>query len=83
MPFFKNQKQGLSSPQSPTLFPPLPEGQDLKGCTFIYKDLMKALGSSRTFLLNRLFWNGLFMSTVDMNRSYLGWNERTTELYEG
>ena len=82
MPSFKNQKQGQSSPQSPTLFPPLPEGQDLKGCTFIYKDLMKALGSSRTFLLNRLFWNGLFMSTVDMNRSYLGWNERTTELYE-
>ena len=82
MPFSKKQKQGQSSPQSPTLFPPLPEGQDLKGCTFIYKDLMKALGSSQTFLLNRLFWNGLFMSTVDMNRSYLGWNERTTELYE-
>jgi len=82
IPFIKKQKQDQSTPQSPTLFPPLPEGQDLTGCKFLYKDLMKALGSSRTFLLNRPFWNGLFMSTVDMNRNYLGWNERTTELYE-
>jgi len=82
IPFIKKIKQDQSTPQSPTLFPPLPEGQDLMGCKFLYKDLMKALGSSQTFLLNRPFWNGLFMSTVDMNRNYLGWNERTTELYE-
>jgi len=67
IPFIKKQKQDQSTPQSPTLFPPLPEGQDLTGCKFLYKDLMKALGSSWTFLLNRPFWNGLFMSTVDMN----------------
>ena len=78
----KKQFRDWYCPQSPTLFPPLPEGQDLTGCTFLYKDLMKTLGNTRTFLLNRQFWNVLFMSTVDMDRNYLGWNERTAELYE-
>ena len=78
----KKQNRGWNCPQSPTLFPPLPEGLDLRGCTFLYKDLMKTLGNTRTFLLNRQFWNVLFMSTVDMDRNYLGWNERTAELYE-
>ena len=78
----KKQNRDWNCPQSPTLFPPLPEGQDLTGCTFLYKDLMKTLGNTRTVLLNRQFWNVLFMSTVDMDRNYLGWNERTAELYE-
>ena len=78
----KKQNRDWNCPQSPTLFPPLPEGQDLTGCTFLYKDLMKTLGNTRTFLLNRQFWNVLFMSTVDTDRNYLGWNERTAELYE-
>ena len=56
--------------------------QDPKKATFVYKDLMKALGNSRTFMLSRQFWNVLFMSTIDTDRNYMGWNEKTAELYE-
>ena len=56
--------------------------QDEDSRTYLYKDLMKALGSSRTFMVNRHFWNVLFMSTIDEDRNYLGWNEKTAELYE-
>lgn len=49
----------------------------------VYRDLMKALGGSgRGFMLSRQFWNVLFMSTVDVDRNCMGWNERTSELYE-
>ena len=53
-----------------------------KDTAFLYKDLMKALGGGKGFLLRRQFWNILFMSTVSVDRGYLGWNENTAELYE-
>ncbi len=50
---------------------------------YVYRDLMKALGGSgRSFMLSRQFWNVLFMSTIDVDRNCMGWNERTCELYE-
>ena len=50
---------------------------------FLYKDLGKALGpSGKAFMMERKFWNVLFMSVVTVERSYLGWNENTAELYQ-
>ena len=54
-----------------------------KDTAFLYKDLTKALGNTgKAFMLERNFWNVLFMSVVTVERSYLGWNENTTELYQ-
>lgn len=58
------------------------EGRDLSGSTFLYKELMKQLGSSKAFMLKKDFWNVLFMSTVSTDRNALGWNEKTEELYQ-
>ena len=65
---------------SPRFYHPQ-EGQDLTGCTFLYKELMKGLGHSRDFMLSKHFWNQLFISTVTVDRSSLGWNERTAALF--
>ncbi len=66
---------------SPRFYHPR-EGQDLTGCTFLYRELVKALGHSRNFLLTRHFWNQTFISTLTMERESLGWNEWTVSLYE-
>lgn len=56
------------------------EGED-KEYLYLHKELMKSLGSGRSFMLQRSFWNALFVSIVDTDRGHLGWNEKTTELY--
>lgn len=66
---------------SPRFYHPR-EGQDLSGCTFLYKELLRSLGSSREFMLSRHFWNQLFISTLTVERENLGWNEWTVCLYE-
>ena len=53
-----------------------------KDTAFLYKDLMKAVGGNKEFMRGRKFWNVLFMSAVTVDRSYLGWNENTAELYQ-
>jgi hypothetical protein len=54
-----------------------------KDTQFIYKDITKALGpSGRAFMMERMFWNVLFMSVVTVERGYLGWNENTADLYQ-
>ena len=58
------------------------EGQELLGCHFVYKDLVKSLGQSREDLFHSgKFWNKLFISTVTMDRGSLGWNDKTASLY--
>ena len=50
---------------------------------FLYKDITKALGpGGKAFMMERMFWNILFMSVVTVERSYLGWNENTADLYQ-
>ena len=66
---------------SPRFYHPQ-EGQDLTGCTFLYRELMKGLGHSRNFMLSRHFWNQTFISTLTVERESLGWNEWTVSLYE-
>lgn len=66
---------------SPRFYHPR-EGQDLTGCSFLYRDLMKSLGNSRNFMLTRHFWNQLFISTLTVDRESLGWNEQTVSLYK-
>lgn len=66
---------------SPRFYHPR-EGQDLTGCTFLYKELMKSLGNSREFMLSRHFWNQTFISTLTVDRENLGWNEWTVSLYK-
>ena len=56
------------------------EGKD-KEYLYLHKELMKLLGNGRGFMLQRSFWNTLFISVVDTDRGYLGWNEKTAELY--
>lgn len=65
---------------SPRFYHPQ-EGQDLTGCSFLYKELMRSLGNSRNFMLSRHFWNQLFISTLTVDRECMGWNERTVSLY--
>ena len=51
--------------------------------SFLYKGLLKALDStSQTMVLSREFWKLLFMSAVHVDRSLMGWNEQTSELYQ-
>ena len=65
---------------SPRFYHPR-DGQDVKSFSFLYKELLKGQSQSRPFLAKKEFWSNLFMSTIDADRSYLGWNERTADLY--
>ena len=68
--------------ESPRLYSPNETGRhQLADCVFLYKEVMRSLGSSKSFLLEKKFWNVLFMSIILTDRNQLGWNEKTTELY--
>lgn len=68
--------------ESPRLYRPNETGRhQLADCVFLYKEVMRSLGSSKSFLLEKKFWDVLFMSTISTDRNQLGWNEKTTELY--
>ena len=57
------------------------EGDETKEYIYLHSDLMKSLGNGRNFMLQRSFWNNLFVCVVDSDRAYLGWNEKTAELH--
>ncbi len=66
---------------SPRFYHPQ-EGQELSGCQFLYKDIMRSMVQSTVDLFHsRSFWNQLFISTVTVDRNNLGWNEMTSSLY--
>ena len=67
--------------ESPRVYHPNETGHRLTDCVLLYKELVKSLGSSRSFLMEKKFWNVLFMSTICTDRNQLGWNEKTAELY--
>lgn len=66
---------------SPRFYHPR-EGQELTGCMFAYKELLKGLGHSKDFMLSQQFWELLFVSALTVDRERLGWNEWTISLYE-
>ena len=66
---------------SPRVHRPNETEHQLAGCVFLYKELMKSLGNVRSFLLEKKFWDILFMAVISTDRNQLGWNEKTTELY--
>ena len=69
--------------RSPYLLQFLHSGpQDSVAHSPLYQDLMRALGAGRAFMTQQPFWAALFMSVLDVDRSLLGWNEKTSELYE-
>ena len=50
---------------------------------YLHNDLIRGLGPSfKELVVNRHFWNNFFMSVVHTDRKYLGWNEKTSELYD-
>ena len=57
------------------------EEEETKEYVYLHSDLMKGLGTGRNFMLQRSFWINLFVCVVDSDRGYLGWNEKTSELY--
>ena len=67
--------------ESPRVYRPNDGDSRLAGCVFLYKELVRSLGSSKSFLMEKKFWSVLFMSTISTDRNQLGWNEKTTELY--
>ena len=67
--------------ESPRVYRPNDGDSRLAGCVFLYKELIRSLGSSKSFLMEKKFWSVLFMSTISTDRNQLGWNEKTTELY--
>lgn len=81
-------QHGLTGPvllsdliNSPRFYHPR-EGQELTGCMFAYKELLKGLGHSKDFMLSPQFWELLFVSALTVDRERLGWNEWTISLYE-
>lgn len=81
-------QHGLTGPvllsdliNSPRFYHPR-EGQELTGCMFVYKELLKGLGHSKDFMLSQQFWELLFVSALTVDRERLGWNEWTISLYE-
>ena len=50
---------------------------------YLHNDLIKELGPNfKEFVIGRPFWVNLFTSVVHTDRKYLGWNEKTSELYD-
>ena len=66
---------------SPRVYRPSETEHQVAGCVFLYKELMKSMGNSKAFLLEKKFWDILFMAVISTDRNQLGWNEKTTELY--
>ena len=76
-PFLKtpSKKVMISSPASD-------EGEDIP-LMYLHNDLIRGLGPSfRELVVKRQFWSNVFASVVHTDRRYLGWNEKTVELYD-
>ncbi len=89
------QMAGDSPPKPPPLLTKTPSkkviitspaaSQELGDSSLIYlhNDLIKELGPTfKEFVVKRQFWVNLFTSVVHTDRKYLGWNEKTSELYD-
>lgn len=72
--------RAISSPV-PMLKESEEEEEETKEYVYLHSELMKGLGTGRNFMLQRSFWTNLFVCVVDSDRGYLGWNEKTSELY--
>ena len=58
----------------------LAEDHDLH---YLHVDLLKAFSNTmKGIVVKRQFWNSLFSAVVQADRKYLGWNEKTSELYD-
>ena len=66
---------------SPRIYHPYETEHQSVGYVFLYKELMKSMGNAKSFLMEKKFWDVLFMSVISTDRNQLGWNEKTTELY--
>jgi hypothetical protein len=66
---------------SPRVYRPSETEHQVAGCVFLYKELMRSMGNAKAFLLEKKFWDILFMGVISTDRNQLGWNEKTTELY--
>ena len=66
---------------SPRVYRPSETEHQVAGCVFLYKELMRSMGNSKAFLLEKKFWDILFMAVISTDRNQLGRNEKTTELY--
>ena len=66
---------------SPRVYRPSEPEHQVTGCVFLYKELMRSMGNSKAFLLEKKFWDILFMAVISTDRNQLGWNEKTAELY--
>lgn len=50
---------------------------------YLHTELLKSLSNAmKGIVVKRHFWNSMFSAVVQADRKYLGWNERTFELYE-
>ena len=50
---------------------------------YLHNDLIRELGPGfKGLVVKRQFWNNMFASVVHTDRKYLGWNEKTSELYD-
>lgn len=60
------------------------EGIDKEGeLRYLHTDLLKGFSNvMKDVIIKRHFWNNLFSAVVQADRKYLGWNEKTGELYE-
>ncbi len=70
-----SKKVMISSPASD-------EGEDTP-LMYLHNDLIRGLGPSfKELVVKRPFWTNVFVSVVHTDRKYLGWNEKTAELYD-
>lgn len=50
---------------------------------YLHADLIKGFSNSMNgIIMKRHFWNSLFSAVVQADRKYMGWNEKTIELYD-
>lgn len=62
---------------------PTPQDERDSSYVYLHNDLIKSLGPNvKNLVVKRQFWNNLFACVVEADRKYLGWNEKTPELYD-
>lgn len=50
---------------------------------YLHNDFISELGANfKELVVKRAFWANMFISVVHTDRKYLGWNEKTSELYD-
>ena len=50
---------------------------------YLHSDFLKGLSNAmKGIIVKKQFWNSLFCAVVQADRKYLGWNEKTAEMYD-